>query len=50
MTITLTPKYEQLIQQNATTRSKVDAAIVCLETNGGRDGETVINKLLDRSH
>jgi antitoxin ParD1/3/4 len=30
------------------TRQKVDAAIQSLEQNGGTDGETVVNQLLDK--
>lgn len=32
----------------AVTRSKVDAAIESLEKNGGSDGETVVNRFLDK--
>jgi antitoxin ParD1/3/4 len=32
----------------ASTRQKVDAAIQSLELNGGHDGETVVNQLLDK--
>jgi antitoxin ParD1/3/4 len=30
------------------TREKVDAAILSLEANGGTDGETVVNQMLDK--
>jgi len=30
------------------TRQKVDVAIQSLESNGGHDGETVVNQLLDK--
>jgi antitoxin ParD1/3/4 len=32
----------------AATRTKVDAAIVSIATNGGNDGETAISQLLDK--
>jgi antitoxin ParD1/3/4 len=32
----------------SSTRMKVDAAIESLATNGGSDGETVVNQLLDK--
>lgn len=32
----------------ASTRKKVDAAVQSLETNGGQDGETVVNELLQK--
>ena len=32
----------------ATTRTKVDAAISSLATNGGNDGETAVSQLLDK--
>jgi antitoxin ParD1/3/4 len=32
----------------SSTRVKVDAAIESLATNGGSDGETVVNQLLDK--
>lgn len=49
--ITLTPEQASFIEDSAwidSTRQKVDAAIQSLEQNGGTDGETVVNRLLER--